>query len=446
MRKLALFLVVLSLCASAMSAQVSGDARTFSLEECLKIAMEKSYEIQNAQAQYQTQAVYVTQNFGAYLPALSTNMGYSRLLNSTNTFNIGGQVITLPNTSPNSYNMSATASYLLFNGFSREANYQRAQRELEAAELNLRRVRQSVAYNIRSQYLAVLKAMQISKIRQENVELGKKEVERARALFEAGRTSVGAVYSQEADLGTREIELITAQNAENQAKAQLLSTMALPPDSRSEFLESSYSANLEEQTIAEFRRETGAYSTAIQTALSGRLDFKAIGSQIQAAESGVSSAKGNYYPAINASGGWQSSSSNTFGENGRYFVGMNLNLPIFDNLSTSTAVQIANIQLAQREIDRSLASQKIRTEVQSAFLNMEAAEKQFEVSKRAVKSASQNFDATKERFAVGAATLLEYQSANNQLVNAKINRVNVVYSYFDAQAQVRFALGTLSEN
>ncbi len=431
---------------SQSQTQLSGDARVFSLDQCLKIALENSYEVRGAQATYQLQVASLNQSFGAYLPSLDANVGYSRSLNSTNTYNFGGQVITLPNSEPNSYTMGASASYLLFNGFSREANYSRAQQDVDAAELSLRRTRQSVSAGVRSAYLSVLKAMQVTKIRQENVELGKKEVERARALYEAGRTAVGTVYSQEADLGSREIDLISAQNAENQAKAQLLSAMAVPPDTRSEFLESSFAPSVEDKSLTDFRRDIGPYNNAIQSALTSRADYRAALLRIASAENGVRSAKGGYYPNVNASGGWSSSSANTFGENSRYYVAMNMNIPFFDNFSTTTAVQTARIQVTQKELDRALAEQKMRSEVQIAFLNLDAAEKQLDVSKRAVRSATQNFDATKERFAVGAATQLEYQTANQQLINARINQVSIVYSYYDAQVQLRSAIGTLAEN
>jgi hypothetical protein len=36
--------------------------------------------------------------------------------------------------------------------------------------------------------------------------------------------------------------------------------------------------------------------------------------------------------------------------------------------------------------------------------------------------------------------------ANTLLVSAKINRINSVYNYYDAQEQVRLALGILREN
>ncbi len=432
------------LLSSSVSAQESGDRASYSLNDCLSIALEHNYDVESAKAQYQIQATNLTQSFGAYLPSLHANVGYTRQLNESTTQDFGGHVITLPYT-PNSYTMSATANYVLFNGFSREATYHKASRELSAAEENLYRVRQQVSYSVRSQYLAVLKAMQVAKIRRENVELGKKEVERAQALYDAGRTAIATVYSQQSDLGSREMDLVTAENTTNQSKTSLLATMALPPEGRAEFLESSVSSSIDSSVLRAFRTEIGSYGDALSKALQSRADYRAALIHIESAESGVSSARGGYFPSINANGIWSSSSVNTFGENNAYYVGVNLSYPIFDNLNTSSALQLATIQVQQRQIDRALAEQKVRTELQNAFLNLDASEKQVEISARALVASTANYNATKERFAVGAATLLEYQTANNQIINARINQVTAAYSYLDAQFQVRLAMGTLSE-
>jgi outer membrane protein len=186
----------------------------------------------------------------------------------------------------------------------------------------------------------------------------------------------------------------------------------------------------------------------METALRNRPDYSSSLSGVQAADEGISAARGNYFPNLNASGGWTwtNSSFDRFSENGRYFVGMNLSVPIFDNFNAATQTQLASIEYRQRDIERAQREQQVRTEVQSALLNLDAAEKQLEITNRSVKSATQNYDAMKERLNVGSATPVEYQMANTLLVSAKINRINSVYNYYDAQEQVRLALGILREN
>lgn len=442
-------LMCVMLFAVTCSGQTSGSGKVYTLDDCLKIASDNNLDIQSGAAQYQAQAAYVTQAFGAFLPTMGASMGYSRQLNveGGRTVNIGGQVIPIAGAEPNSYSMSAYASYNIFNGFAREANYNRTKQELSATDFNFRRIRQTVGYTVRSQYISVLRAMQINKIRKENIELGKKEVERMQALFDAGRVPIGNVLSQQADLGSRELDEVNSDNQVNQAKAQILTTLAVQPDQRSEFMESAIPSTVDDNTLTEFRREIGSYNAAVKKALESRPDFQAFTARIEAASSSVTAAHSGRMPDLNASGGWSWSNSqfNNFGNNGRYYISMNLSVPIFDNFNTSTQIQTANVALRQREIESQQSEMKIRSEVQSAFLNLEAAEKQLEITSRALKSAEQNFKSAQERLNVGAATVLDYLTANNLLINAKINRVNAVYNYFDVQFQVRYAIGTLKE-
>lgn len=430
-------------------AQTSGSGRMYSLDDCLKIAADQNYDIKSAAAQYQAQNANLLQAFGTFLPSINASMGYSRQLNveGGRTVNIGGQVLSVGGTQPNSYSMSATASYSIFNGFAREANYNRAQSELDATDYSYRRVRQNIAYQVRSTYINVLRSMQVYKIRKENIDLGNKELDRIKALHEAGRVPIGSIYSQEADVGTRELDAVSSENQLNQAKAQLLTILALPPDQRADFLESSYPTTVDDNTLADFRREIGSYNAAVAKAMESRSDFQSTAARIEAAQSGVTAAHANYMPDLNANGGWSWSNTEfgNFGDNGRYYLSMSLSIPIFDNFNASTQSQQATINVQQRQIERAQAEQRLRSEVQSAFLNLDAAEKQLEISTRSLKSAEQNYNSAKERFTAGAATMLDYLTANTQFVTAKINRVNAVYNYFDAQAQVRFAMGTLQE-
>ncbi|MFN5867083.1 MAG: TolC family protein, partial [Candidatus Kapaibacterium sp.] len=180
-----------------LAAQVKAPEKVLTLEECLRIASEKNFGVRSAKGQYEAQSASLVQAFGTFLPSINASMGFTRQLNveGGRTVNIGGQIITLPGVQPNSYSMNAIASYNLFNGFSRESGYRRAQHNLDAAEQSLRRTRQTVSYQVRSQFLGVLRASQVRKLREENLDLGKQELERSKAQLESGRIAIAQVYS-----------------------------------------------------------------------------------------------------------------------------------------------------------------------------------------------------------------------------------------------------------
>ena len=119
------------------------------------------------------------------------------------------------------------------------------------------------------------------------------------------------------------------------------------------------------------------------------------------------------------------------------------NPKVLETAVSLSGVAKSNVQLQQTELEYKRIEQTVRTQLQTGLLNLNAAEKQIDITDRSLKSADQNYLSAKERFEVGTSGIVEYQTANTQFVTAKINRINAVYNYIDAQYQIKFALGNL---
>jgi outer membrane protein len=334
---------------------------------------------------------------------------------------------------------------LIFNGFSRSANYSRAQESFNASYANSNYTMQKVKLDVYRQFIDVVKKSQILKTRQENLVLGKKELERIQAQYEAGVIPVALVYSQEAELGNKEYELTISENDLNVARVKLLNTMGLNTDFEAVFLESSIGSSVTDEEVTSFRKIIGSANSSISQAFQTRQDYMSIKSEISAYESNLTISKSGYYPTLAASGGWSwsNTSFDKFSEFGRSYVGLNLSIPIFDNLNTSYRTETSFMQLKQKEIEKFQLEQSIRTAVQTSFMNLDAAEKQLDITKRALRSAEQNFESFKERFRVGSSNITDYLTSNNQLITAQINRINSIYNYLQAQKEVLFSVGRL---
>lgn len=429
--------------ATAVNAQSTGAQISYSLNDCLRIATTQNYDVQVSKARLRTAAADVQGAFGQFLPSINFNMGYQRRLNAE-----GGGQYNLPGgfSSPaNSYSMNLGAQYMLFNGFSREANYSKAQSTVSSLEFTAESVSLQTKSLIWQQFIDVLKNGQIVKARRENLELGSNELKRAKARQEAGVTAIGTVYAQEADNGSRELDLVQSENQMNLSKAVLLTTMGLNPAQSTEFTESSLAENVTDNEVSSFRSEVGSIDAAISHAMEKRPDYAAAKLRIKASESGLEGSKSGYYPTLTANGGWswQNTQFDDFNKFGSSTVGLNLRVPIFENFNTNTQIQYAKLELTQREIEQAQLEQTLKSQIQSAFLNLTSAEKQLEITSRVIRSAQQNYNSAQERFNVGAASVTDYLTANTQLISAKINRISAVYNYFQAQAQMRYALGDL---
>jgi outer membrane protein len=397
----------------------TGSMRTFSLKECLAIADSANLDILSAQSRILGAEADKKAAFGAYLPQVNANAGYSRRLNELGggQFNIGG--FRAP---ADQFSLSSTANINVFDGFAREARIDATNHSLDAIKESVKQTKQQIALGIYQRFISVLRAMQIVEIRKENLSLGKAELARVNARFEAGVSQIAPVYAQEADNGQRELDVIQAG----------FSATDIPSEVKPEI-------------ISQFKMQFSTLDDIVNSALKNRYDLSSAQHRIIAAKSTVEASRSAYYPSIGASGGWSwfNSELKDFDVFSRTFVGFSIDVPIFDAFRIQQQVENSNVQLQQTELEYKRIEQNVRTQLQTGLLNLNAAEKQIDITDRSLKSAEQNYLSAKERFEVGTSGIIEYQTANTQFVTAKINRINAVYNYIDAQYQIKFAMGNL---
>lgn len=435
MKKLLLVCALIALITLNLFSQISSK-KVYGLREVLNITLQNNFDLKLNRASIEYSEVDLKNAFGQYLPNISMSSSYSRQLNNPN--EIADELL-------NQYSARIGANLVLFDGFGREANYTRAQKTLQSAKINLDFQMQYVFLDAYNAYINVVRAYQIVRTRKENVELGQAELERIHARFEAGVLPATAVYAQEADLGNRTLELVSAENDLNIAKAQLLTIMGLTPDMEVEFKIDDLPSDISEDEIKAFRNKIGNMNDAVSLALQQRLDWKSAKLRLDATKESLEMAKSNYYPQLSANSYWSWLNTSLKGfDRSNYYFGLSLSVPIFNNFSTDLRVQSGKFELDQRQIELLKLEQQIRKSVQVAYLNLQAAEKQIDIARKTVLSARENYNSTQERLNVGVATFNDLIHANTQLITAQINQINSIYNYVKARNELLFAIGALS--
>ncbi len=284
--------------------QEKATKKVYSLDECLAIARESNPQIKIAESQISTAGAEITSAFGNYLPSANFNMGYTRQLNveSGQKINIGGQTIVVGRIEPNSYNMSLTLNYNLFDGFAREAQYSSAKENLNSVYSKYSQALQDVEINVYRTYVNVLRTKKILEARRQDFEVARKELERVEARYKAGAVPYANVLTQEAELANKEILVIQAENDLKNAKANLLIAMGLKPEVDIDVKEEDVKADFSEEEINKFRAEVGDYETLVKKALSNRSDMLAIEQQIASSRANLTIARAGYFPSLSAFG------------------------------------------------------------------------------------------------------------------------------------------------
>jgi outer membrane protein len=431
-----------------LSTAQKNSEKVYTLQECVEIGLSQNLDVIRAKAYIEPSQANLKAAFGSYLPNIQFSMGYNRQLNAQGgqTVNVGGQVIKVGETSPNSYNMGLNAGLNLFDGFNREANYKAADLNYQGSLLSFEQAKILLKINIYRRFFDYASKKQIMQTRKENLEAGKKDLESIKAKYEVGQLPISVVYSKEAELGSLELDLSKAENDLNISRANLLSLMGLNPTQKSDFSTTDFNLNITNKDIENFRNKIGDFESNINEALKSRYDYQAQIKNVQSMQNRVLSAKASYYPQLQIGTGW--SWSNTafqdFSDKGRSYVGLNLSVPIFTGFATNANVQQSEYNYKIQEIQKASLELSIKTEVESALLNLDAAEKQIDIAEKSLFSAEMNYKILKERFDLGSANILELTQANTQYLNAKINQINSIFYYLLAQKEVEYSIGRLN--
>lgn len=427
---------------------MQGKLTRYTLSDCIRIGLERNFDMKLSNANARNAAAGLTAAFGSYLPSVGLSANYSRQLTNlrpqlsfVNGIPVQGDPLA------NSYALNASANWILFNGFAREAQYDAAKSSVDAAENEVRAQRLFVAYQITRAYANVLRNAHLVEAQREALALSRTLYDRVKALYDNGRAPITQLLSQETEVANQETAVVQAENTLEAAKIDLLVLMCVDPSTPADFDDTSMPADVKQADVTQFRQTIGSEKESIARAVNARPDVRAARSRMEAAESSITQAASGYYPTLTASGGysWNNFEISNFDTQGRMFVGLNLQVPIFDQFRTNRNIEQARFSLQQTSIDYDRLEQNIQQNVRRAYLQLTAAEKGLEIAERAIIPATTSYDAMQARFNVGGATLVEVQQANYQLITARINRITAMYAWLDAKAYVEFATGLFTE-
>ena len=407
--------------------------KKYNVNDCINVAINNNYDLLFTKHQISYDSVLKKSVFGSYLPNVSAVAQYGRTILHTDD---------IPGINLNQISFNLHANMLLYDGGIREANYRTADINAKVTELQKQYLTEQIKLRVYTQFLNIIRLEEIVKAREEDIKASKNQLENLKARYDAGVSSIDVVLSQEAEVGNKEIALLQQQIEVNNAKQMLLITMGENPSNQVSFEDNSISADITDRQINDFKNGIGDLQSSINAALNNRIDYSSSQLNKNIAAENLNASKGSYYPTLSAAfgygyNGWTEFEKKNLTGN----FGINLNIPLFSNYSTDLVVEQSTLNLERENTYLLKLEQNIKAEVQTAYFNLESAEKAIQISKKSYTAAKQNFDAITEKLNVGTATMTDFIIANTQYITAQINIITASYNYLSTQKDLLFTIG-----
>ena len=415
-------------------------AQTMSLSDCIDFALEHNTTIEQRKLAEENQRVQLNNSKNSRLPTLNASMGQGWGFGRST----GRDGTTIDRTSANtSFNLSTSVP--LFTGFRIPNQIKSDEYSLKAASENLRQARRNVSVQVATYYLNALYYRGLVDVQRRQVELDKAALEKAQALVDAGKKPQSEVASAEAQVALSEHSLTEAIGNETLARLDLMQMLNLDGDVRTFSIvdldgfenqdeDSSNPSNLSNPSTALLPDHVFEEAVAnFPSILAAQYSLESSRHQLKVARSG-------YLPTLSLSASYSNSYNYIYDMdnmrlnkqldlNGSEYIGLSLNIPIFDRFQTRNSMRQAKLNIESQNTALIEARQSLHKEIQQAYWNAQKARDNYVSSQKANASTSLAYRYEADRYDSGKGTAYDLQQARTRMEKAQHDEVQAKYEY-----------------
>jgi len=419
------------------------------LQKAIQIALHKNSSLQKNENNISSFESNVQTAYGNFLPTLGVGASWDWTRSDVSGFGtvvVGGvQVPSIATTSQSrNYQWNVNTNWTLFDGLSNFANLSKSKNDLESAEFSLQRLKQDIVFQTTSLYYDVVNKQEQVKVNEDNLKWNKKNLETIKERNKLGAATLADVYQQQVATGNAELELVRTRNSMEVAKSNLLFYLGL--DVLKEYVFSDTLTAKEKKILkSDLLKDYQDLSVLVSQALNHRLDYKSAQLNLNSAKDAVTIAQSGHFPRLSANGfyTWRGNNISDIDKSKTLSFGLSLNVPIFSGWSVSNRVQFAEVDVKNKEVDLRDLERDIKRQIQTNYLDLQAAQKALLVSQNNVSAASENLKIEQEKYSLGAGKLLDVLIANSNYTKALSDLINAQFAYVVLSEKLKYYLGIL---
>lgn len=424
-----------------ISFSIQAQTKKWTLEECVKYAVDNNITIKQTQLDSETAAIDKKGAIGSFLPSLNANASHS--------WNIGlNQNITtglLQNQTTQFTSAGANVAVDIYNGLQNQNTLRRANLSVVAAKFQILKMQEDIALNVANAFLQVLFNKENLKVQKEQQEINQKQLVRSEELVKAGSVPRGDLLDIKATVASDNQKVIAAENA------LLISKLSL-----SQLLQFKDFENFDVTDETSAKDENGILLQSpviiYDKAKEIRTDLKIAQTNLEIAEKNVAIAKGAFQPSLRGFYNFNSrvayadvpnfdSTGNLIGTRGPnpFFeqfsdnrgqsFGVQLTIPIFNGFTVKNNVERSKVNLEKSKIAVEQQELDLERNVYTAFTDAKGALKSYESAVIGLEARQEAYTYAKEKYAVGMMNSFEFNQSQTLLSNAQSDVLRSKYDY-----------------
>jgi outer membrane protein len=371
----------------------------------------------------------------------------------------------------NSFGLAANVD--LFNGLQNYQSIKSQEAGLESSRYDLETQKNEIALQVSQAFLQVLMIDELIASADQQIIITNRQLDRIKKLVEAGSVNIGAQYELEAQLARDKNTLTQRNNDYALAMLQLKQLMLIPADQVIALKVPN--SEVEEGVLIENTDVVYSYASSAMPEVK-RAEYALISWERQ-----LNAAKSGWYPSLSLAGsigsgysglrnevtsitpvtetiGFTASGEDVFtqsfnatfdrvpfitqiDDNFNQFLGLSLNVPIFNRYQVQNNVNQAKINRSIAEIQVEQEKLVLRQRIESARTDAVAGRDAYIASLESLKASQKAFEFSEKRFEAGAINSMEFNNAKNNLMIAEAEVSRSRYDYLFRLKVLDFFMG-----
>ncbi len=420
-------------------AQVAADSVELSLDKVLEIALSDNPDIQVANKTIELKKYAKKESISGLFPSVSVSAaGTKNILVATMAMAMGDQVIKVQMGRPYNYSLSSTAAVPLFAPQlwkSIEVSEEQVQLAVEQA----RESKVNTIASVKNAYYQLLLARDSYEALMAGYRTASRNAEDTRHKFELGSVSEYDKLTADVQLASLKPNMLAAENGIKLAEMQLKVLMGVDVNEPMKFR--GKLSDYEEGLFSDLMNLRG------DTALTDNSTLRQLDYNERLLRLSEKINRLGYLPtlALAFQAGYSAMPSEFNPIKAPYYgsssISLSFSWTLFDGMQKYMKSKQNKLQLENLEIQKENVLRQLELAVNASLNGITTAAEQVVSTKENVYSAERAYNISEKRYSVGSGTMLELNSSESNLLNARLQYVQSIYDFLTNRANLEKTLG-----